>query len=221
MLSDASLQYRKNNRINNHTNTVLPAYIPVSVDTGMYDTDMGQQDNGCTWKMDVSLNINQLKQSNPLGSVLSALQTIPGISPNLMRIETILQELFSNAVDHGVLGLSSALKMNAAGFKEFYQLREQTLAKASKGLVHIHLAYFAAINGGTLLISMQDSGNGFDYQRYFGFTASTQNGVCKTRAAHMLPYGRGLMLVHSLCESLRFFGSGNQVVARVSWKTAH
>jgi len=203
------------------TRVVAPVNVNTEIQAGLPIADTTQQDKGCTWKMDWSLNAQQLKQKSSIEPLLESLRTIPGIAPQVVRIETVLNELFSNAVDHGVLGLNSTIKINADGFKEFYRRRDQALEKLSKGFVHVHLAYFAMTNGGTLLISMQDSGSGFDYQRHFGFASTNQNGVRQTTTEHLLPYGRGLNLAHSLCESLRFFGSGNQVVARVSWKTAH
>ena len=52
---------------------------------------------------------------------------VPGLRPHSSRLYTILAELYSNALEHGVLGLSSRLKSSSDGFGEYYAQRSLKL----------------------------------------------------------------------------------------------
>jgi hypothetical protein len=58
--------------------------------------------------------------------------------------------------------------------------------------------------GGQLVLQVEDSGAGFDW---------SANADADAELAH----GRGLYLVRSLCRSVTFEGSGNQVSAVYAW----
>ncbi|MFD1691395.1 hypothetical protein ACFSHR_07155 [Azotobacter chroococcum] len=52
---------------------------------------------------------------------------------------TVLAELYSNALEHGVMGLDSSLKRDAQGFAEYYRERRTRLANLYEGYVRFHL----------------------------------------------------------------------------------
>ena len=56
-----------------------------------------------------------------------------------------------------------------------------------------------------LLVSVTDSGTGFDFKEY------------QTTLDEEQFHGRGLYLLRQLCADLQFSGTGNQVTATLQW----
>lgn len=83
--------------------------------------------------------------------------------------------------------------------------------------VRIDVEYIPARSGpsggGKLLVLVEDNGKGFHYQDL----ESAQ----QSAAPSLMPYGRGLKLVRSLSEQLRFIGCGNRVEVEISWLGVH
>ncbi len=119
---------------------------------------------------------------------------------------TILAELYSNALEHGVLGLGGDLKKSPEGFAEYYAQREKLLNEISGGFVHIYFAYSSNIDGGSLTLRVEDSGAGFDYTALQGKALSTTGYS-----------GRGIGIVEKLCKTVRYYGSGNKVEVVFAW----
>jgi len=166
------------------------------------------------WKMTLDLDPEAMRNGAPLTVLLSALEQIPGISNQLNRIETVLAELYANALDHGVLRMQSREKDSPAGFAKFYQQRKAKLAELTEGSIHFELRYIAQSGGGKLIIRIEDSGDGFDYRLF-------QSGRELSGKKMTVPYGRGLTLVNSLCDSLCHYGRGNIVKVTCCWSTVH
>lgn len=117
------------------------------------------------------------------------------------------QELYQNALDHGVLALDSAQKANSnRWFNAYYRNREKRWAELQSGSVRVELANHPSATGGVLEVQVSDSGAGFDHQ------ALPDEG--KGEGA---TYGRGIRLIHSFCHDLKFLGRGNRVRALFSW----
>jgi two-component sensor histidine kinase len=110
----------------------------------------------------------------------------------------ILTELFVNALDHGVLGLSSALKSGGDGMERYLLERATRLANLREGRIDIELAGFGLGARTMLRLRVADSGAGFDFAH---FAAGESD----------LPSGRGIALVKALSASLHFYGNGNAV----------
>ena len=66
-------------------------------------------------------------------------------------------------------------------------------------------------NEGTrsILIRIEDSGRGFDHKKPLQQSESEQPALA----------GRGIILIHDLCESLHYLGNGNIAEAIYSWET--
>lgn len=121
-------------------------------------------------------------------------------------IHIILKELLSNALEHGVLRLDSALKNSVEGFGKYYDLREQTLASLENGWIKVELLQEHLGRTGTLTIRVEDSGPGFDY-------ADEQPELSENTR----PWARGIPLVRSLCREVVYRGNGNLVEAVYAW----
>ncbi len=160
------------------------------------------------WNVSLKLEADTLKTVNPVPLLLNLVMGVQSPLGHRERIFTILSELFSNALEHGLLNLNSCLKKDAAGFAEYYRLRSEALEKLESGFIQIKLKHLPTDTGssGRLAISVTDSGPGFDYN-------SLSNKLDSNREYS----GRGVSLVSSLCRSLKFIGNGNQIQAVYEW----
>ncbi len=158
------------------------------------------------WRMRLELRPETLKSFDPLPLLLHILMNVPHLQPYGGQVYTVISELYSNSLEHGVLGLDSAVKLSSVGFTEYYQHREASLAKLSKGYVIIDLDYSGNEEGGDLKIIIEDSGVGFDYQQM----------LCEDAFKNQFS-GRGIHLIRSLSQSLHYAGSGNKAYATFVW----
>ncbi|RKZ89494.1 MAG: fused response regulator/phosphatase [Gammaproteobacteria bacterium] len=122
------------------------------------------------------------------------------------RIYTVLAELCSNALEHGLLNLDSKLKESANGFTEYYLLRGQRLAELQDGFIKVSLSHQPESTGGRLDIEIADSGEGFDYQQHAKALAENES-LC----------GRGEGLLRQLCSEFYYSGNGNIAHAVYLW----
>ncbi len=127
---------------------------------------MVQQDSGQASPLDWSLSIEwrgeTLQRFNPLPSLLQLLLEVEPLRPASGALYTLLSELYSNALEHGVLGLDSSLKASAQGFCAYYHERAQRLQCLREGYVRFHFELNPEGQAGCLRIRVEDSGPGFD-----------------------------------------------------------
>lgn len=158
------------------------------------------------WEMRFEVKPSSFKSFDPLPFLLNVLTEEPDLRGFSGSLYTILSELYSNALEHGVLGLSGDLKKSPEGFTEYYTRREKLLNEITTGFVHIYFAYSSNIEGGTLLLRVEDSGPGFDFSSRQGKELSTTGYS-----------GRGIGIVEKLCKTVRYYGSGNKVEVVFAW----
>ena len=158
------------------------------------------------WELRFEVKPTSFKTFDPLPFLLNVLTEEPDLRGFSGSLYTILAELYSNALEHGVLGLSGGLKKSPEGFTEYYALREKLLSETVSGFVHIYFAYSSGIEGGTLTLRVEDSGAGFDYSALQGKAISTSGYS-----------GRGIGIVEKLCKTVRYYGSGNKVEVVFAW----
>lgn len=120
------------------------------------------------------------------------------------RAFTVISELSTNAIDHGILGLESTIKNFADGFASYYTRREQLIAALTPSIqLRIKLKWsLDAELKPNLNIEIHHTGSGFDYKKVLNKTPEELS-------------GRGLMLVKSLTSTLEFFEQGRLVQARL------
>jgi anti-sigma regulatory factor (Ser/Thr protein kinase) len=159
------------------------------------------------WSLSFQLGPNSLKEFNPLPLLQHVLMEVPALRVRGGVIFTVLSELYTNALDHGVMGLSSVVKSTANGFTDYYRRRVEALNGLVDGYVRFEFNSRASDSGGYLAIRVLDSGRGFDVSILRAARAKL------TGAYH----GRGLSLLYQLCDSLTFHGAGNDVEASFRW----
>lgn len=160
------------------------------------------------WKHSMEFEIDVLQLSNPVPVMVNALMEIQGLQEHRQSIFMIVNELFANALDHGLLGLDSKIKSTPEGFMEFYQLKEDRLKSCSEGQIRFLFVHRPRELGGRLTIKVTDSGEGFCWQQRHQQSLDVNSGFC----------GRGLKLLESLCSSLTYHGKGNRVTAVFDWQ---
>ena len=152
------------------------------------------------------LNADSLKNTDPLPYLLQILTTVPGLNKHSSEVFMILSELFSNALEHGVLQLDSGLKNTVEGFAEYYAARDAKLSVLEHGWVHIDTRVLSTDQGSCLTVRVSDSGDGFDTSQ-----ANLNN------FDHEKPFSRGLTLVNQLCDSLQFSDHGSTLTVNYCW----
>jgi DNA-binding response OmpR family regulator/anti-sigma regulatory factor (Ser/Thr protein kinase) len=151
---------------------------------------------------EIALNASHLKQPDILQRILQLAGQCEGIQNIRSVLYTVLTELFNNALDHGILKLESKVKTDSEGFHQYYAERDASLKTLSYGRINIRIESLPS--EGKVLLQVQDSGEGFSWDR--GRTLSVQNN------GQELSHGRGLPLIHALCEKVWFEDGGKKVI---------
>ena len=161
------------------------------------------------WKFSYELGPHSLKDFNPLPLLQQVLMSAPYLRSKATSIYAVLSELYSNGLEHGVLGLDSELKSSAEGFAQYYTARAAALENVS-GFVRFDIEGELREDIVDLRIRVSDSGDGFDYVSY---VSRAENAVNAGVGYH----GRGIRLLWDLCESVNYVDPGNQVEVIMQW----
>lgn len=172
----------------------------------MIYSDSGQS-SPLDWSLQFEFRADTLKRFNPLPYLLQLLQEIHGLRAQSGALHSVLTELYSNALEHGVLGLDSALKRNAHGFASYYQMREKRLQALSEGFIRVYLRVEPDRQGGRLIIEVEDSGKGFNVSKVLARPVSEQ-GLC----------GRGLSLIRRLSRRAEWADEGRRACVEFAWE---
>src|SRR5690606_28644150 len=106
-------------------------------------------------------------------------------------LQTIISELYANALEHGLLNLDSVMKASHEGFAEYYRLREHRLAALDTGWIRIALETFKDKGVIKIRICVEDSGEGFMFK---DSAVHSQKTLSQSKP---IPWGRGIELVRS------------------------
>lgn len=119
------------------------------------------------------------------------------------KIFAVLAEMVSNALDHGVLGLSSAIKENPDGFIQYFYKREERLKTLTNNdFVKLSISWLPDKLDGRFLLEVEDSGIGYNPQQI------VTDGSLKYS-------GRGAQLIRKLSESVEIIAPGNKIRATI------
>ncbi|MDH4568768.1 fused response regulator/phosphatase [Pseudomonas sp. BN414] len=168
-------------------------------------TDSGQA-SPLDWSASFEFRAQTLKRFNPLPFLLQLLLEVQGLRDQGGALYTVLAELYSNALEHGVLGLDSSLKRNAEGFALYYRERSERLAGLEDGYVRFNLQLVPEGRGGRLLVHVEDSGQGFELGSVLAREPLTE-GLC----------GRGLTLIRQLAASCEPAEDGKGIRVEFRW----
>lgn len=152
-----------------------------------------------------------LAQFSPLPLLLHICMEVPGLRRRSADVYTLLSELYTNALEHGVLELSSDLKTSSDGFSFYYAERERRLAQVAGHFIRFTLTHSTTANGGRLIIRCEDSGRGFDH-------SSGQSNAQSGDPSGEKYSGRGLLLMQKLGHSLCYSEYGSRAEIVYDWE---
>lgn len=177
----------------------LPSVEQVTSDTGRI----------VPFSLSFAYGVEDLQRDDPINGLVSIISSIQALEAHRTPIFLILSELFNNALEHGVLGLSSSLKVSDEGLVSYYEQRSTRLKALTRGFIKIDIAID---NKNQLTISIADSGKGFDTSRL----PLTDKGLLLPEISNVLDdnqklFNRGIGLVAGLCETVEYSKQGNEV----------
>ncbi|WP_417780232.1 SpoIIE family protein phosphatase [Stutzerimonas xanthomarina] len=158
------------------------------------------------WSTCFELRPDSLRTADPLPMTMQLLLQISPLRYRIGTIFTVLTELYSNALEHGVLSLDSSIKRDAEGFASYYRERQQRLDALDEGFVSIELTVKSEGANGYLRIAVRDSGAGFDVQR------ALNQQYCSERLG-----GRGLRMIRQLSERFHWQPDGKVLNVEFHW----
>jgi CheY-like chemotaxis protein len=159
------------------------------------------------WSVSFEFRAATLKRFNPLPYLLQLLLEVHGLRAQSGALYSVLAELYSNALEHGVLGLDSALKRDASGFTRYYQQRNTRLDELQDGFVRVHLQVTPKGEGGCLTVRVEDSGKGFDVAR-----------VMELPVDAVRLSGRGVSLIRQLGHNASWSDNGRCARVEFFWE---
>jgi len=159
------------------------------------------------WHCVYEVQDRTLGQFSPLPLLLHICMEVPGLRRKSGEIYTLLSELYTNALEHGVLGLSSDWKATPDGFGQYYAERERRLGHVEGHFIRFTLTHTMTEKGGQLTIVCEDSGSGFDVR-----DSGTLAGGDRRYS------GRGLMLLQKLGRSLSYREHGTRAEIIYDWQ---
>jgi CheY-like chemotaxis protein len=151
-------------------------------------------------QLHVTFSAQQLKHLDVVPLLHDLVRRMHGGSSPDPKLFVVLSELVTNALDHGVLGLDSGVKLGPDGFEEYARQRRERLDALDLGAIEVRIA--ATTRGGRplLAIAVRDSGPGFDHA----------NALELAGPGTRLPFGRGISLLKRLCRAVHYRGCGNE-----------
>jgi serine phosphatase RsbU (regulator of sigma subunit)/two-component sensor histidine kinase len=155
-------------------------------------------DNNKSGKIIASISIegNLIAATDIIGAFDGLMRSVDVVGDLRQKAFTVFAELISNALDHGVLDLDSALKDDFAGFAEYIELKEQRLA-SMKEEDKLEMSFEYVPKTEEMSFAIKDSGTGYDL---------SSSGEIKDGALS----GRGMALIKKLCKQVDVKPPGNQ-----------
>jgi len=169
-------------------------------------SDSGQS-SPLYWSASFEFRGATLRRFNPLPFLLQLLLEVHGLRPQSGALYSVLAELYSNALEHGVLGLDSGLKRDATGFARYYEMRAARLEALQDGFVRVHLQVQPQGEGGQLVIRVEDSGKGFDVAR-----------IMERPLDNVRLSGRGISLIRQLGRNASWSDQGRSASVEFFWE---
>lgn len=150
------------------------------------------------WDLKLQLTSRELRNPTVIQQVLRMVCSVEQVEQHESILFALLAELFNNALEHGLLKLSSNMKDEPDGFIKYYALREERLASLTEG--EINLKFKLSSDNKKMYITITDSGDGFD-----------TNAITLSEEDNDTSHARGVNLVSSLCEEMHYSDNGRTV----------
>ncbi|MDG4812503.1 fused response regulator/phosphatase [Hydrogenovibrio sp. 3SP14C1] len=160
------------------------------------------------WSLFYCLGIHVLKQNeNPIESIIDAMMGVQSLVNFKEDFHIILSELFSNALEHGLLKLDSTIKQKENGFIDYLNEKKSSLRGLEDGEITIEIKHapLSAMKGRVHFIVSHNGDGKVD----FDLGQSVSDKVFS---------GRGIKIIKSLSDEFYFKQGGAQVEAIYEWE---
>ncbi|PCJ22310.1 MAG: fused response regulator/phosphatase [Gammaproteobacteria bacterium] len=174
---------------------------PVTGVTCVRDENATLLEDAIPWTININLGPDQMRVGDPISRVVEMMGAAVGLAEHKDYVHTVLTEMYANSLDHGILGLDSALKKTEQGYQDYYQQRSVRIAELKSGTIEINLEFKPAKGGGDVFLKVKDSGKGFEFDNLVEVDEEDS-------------FGRGLPLIYSLCEDVKYSDGGCTINAR-------
>lgn len=155
------------------------------------------------WKLSLRLGASELKILDPLPFIMDLLRKMQISDSHLSSLFLVISELFTNALDHGLLELDSRLKEQPDGFDLYLNERNLRLGQLEEGAwLDLDFENIPLQSGRLLKIHIKDSGAGFNYQEKL-----------QSSEHNLASHGRGIALVRQIAREIEYIAPGNEVFA--------
>lgn len=156
------------------------------------------------WRFLMEVSGPSLRDIDPVPIILEQYSKLGEDIVNEDKLRCILFALYDNALNHGVLELSSLIDPTIEDKDIYDQERDRRFESIPYGFVRIEVQQIVYRGISSLLIKMEDSGRGFNYMGLM----SDVSDDCKVESSGSKG---GIPLVRTLCQSLQYHGRGNRV----------
>ena len=160
----------------------------------------GERDAG-DLGLELRLGGDRLRAPNPLAPLLGFVEQAPELACVAGVLSTVITELYSNAVEHGLLGLDSAIKDRPEGMIEYYRLRAEGMDRLRQGCIRLSVRAFVSQATPEVHVEVNDTGPGFE-----------PTSPPRPRSVSA-PHGRGLTIVRGLSSRVELTDGGRTVRA--------
>lgn len=153
--------------------------------------------NNKTGKIIANIEIegNLIAATDIIGIFDSLMKCADVVGDLRQKAFTVFAELISNALDHGILDLDSAMKNDFSGFAEYVALKEERLANmTADNKLEMSFTYLPQVQ--EMMFSIIDSGSGYN------FTSTSE-------MEDLALFGRGIPLINKLCKQVDVQAPGN------------
>lgn len=158
------------------------------------------------WSLNLNLQADAIKYMNPVPVILQSMIDLQGLQAEREKLFMILSEMYSNALEHGVLGLCSSIKEQEDGFVKYYEQRQSGLEGLDEASLSININNHVENKKGIVSITVEDSGQGFDYSELMG---QLQENEKKS--------GRGIGLIADLSRNFEYSNDGKTLKVEYEW----
>jgi serine phosphatase RsbU (regulator of sigma subunit) len=154
------------------------------------------------WNLSLKFDAETLRTIDVPSFLIKMIEEDMKLHEHKENIYLIMKELVTNALEHGLLKLPSDMKKSIEGFEQYVTARQEALDALGEGWIKVDLEFFPIEKGGKLLVRVEDTGPGFNYQQRLSDLADNVSFS-----------GRGIPLVRSISKEVTFHGNGNRVQA--------
>jgi CheY-like chemotaxis protein/anti-sigma regulatory factor (Ser/Thr protein kinase) len=179
----------------------VPPPMPLAVEQEPSMALEAECREGLALQFEMDPRVHQVRDLVPNILGLLGFKGVP--PPALQKLGILLTEAFNNAVDHGLLGMDSAVK--SQGFDVYEAGRKEALARFKGGMARCRLSLrYLGANPPILhhiKIEVSDDGPGFAWDTLLGSDSPDLP----------VPYGRGVPMMKALAPDFRFNETGNAV----------